>query len=87
MLRTKVVCTLGPASFAPETVVSLVRGGMDMARINMSHGSHETHAVAIDAVRAVNAKPDDGRCAIKHMQIRGVRFGETDEILRQFESK
>lgn len=37
--------------------------------------------VATDAVRAVNVKPDDGRCAIKHMQIRGVQFAESDEII------
>lgn len=43
--------------------------------------------VAIDAVRAVNAKPDDGRCAIKHMQIRGIDFADTDDIVRPTQSK
>jgi len=52
MLRTKVVCTLGPASSDPETVLALVRGGMNLARVNMSHGSRDDHRRAIEAVRA-----------------------------------
>ena len=52
MLRTKVVCTLGPATSSPEAVAALVRGGMDLARVNMSHGAREDHIRAIEAVRA-----------------------------------
>ena len=51
MLRTKVVCTLGPASSSLEVVDALVREGMDMARINMSHGTYEEHARTIGLVR------------------------------------
>lgn len=43
--------------------------------------------VAIDAIRAVNVKPDDGRCAIKHMQIRGVQFAETDDLIQKLQSQ
>jgi len=52
MLRTKVVCTLGPASASPDAIEAMVRGGMCMARINMSHGSHADHRPRIEAVRA-----------------------------------
>ena len=52
MLRTKVVCTLGPATSTPEAIRTLVRGGMDLARVNMSHGAHEAHERSIEAVRA-----------------------------------
>jgi len=52
MLPTKIICTLGPARSNPETVRALVAGGMDMARINMSHGSREDHRRSIEAVRA-----------------------------------
>lgn len=52
MLRTKVVCTLGPASSSPEIVLQMVRGGMNLARINMSHGSRDDHRASIAAVRA-----------------------------------
>jgi pyruvate kinase len=51
MLRTKIVCTLGPASSSPETVLALARSGMDMARINLSHGSWDDHRRSIEAVR------------------------------------
>ncbi|CAN5617713.1 MAG: pyruvate kinase [Gemmatimonadetes bacterium] len=50
--RTKIVCTLGPASASPQRIVSLIRAGMDVARINFSHGTPETHAQTIAAVRA-----------------------------------
>ena len=51
MLRTKIVCTLGPATSSPERIRALVEGGMDVARINMSHGDHEGHAVAMGHLR------------------------------------
>jgi pyruvate kinase len=51
MLRTKIVCTIGPSTASPETVSELVRRGMDVARINMSHGDHATHAASIRTVR------------------------------------
>lgn len=54
MLRTKVVCTLGPATSAPEMVLQMVRDGMNLARINMSHGSREDHRKSIEAVRAAS---------------------------------
>ena len=43
MRRTKIVCTLGPASDNPNTIHALIRGGMNAARFNFSHGSHEEH--------------------------------------------
>lgn len=51
MLRTKIVCTLGPASSDPSLLDALVRTGMDVARINMSHGDRETHRATLRAVR------------------------------------
>ncbi len=49
--RTKIVCTLGPASWSPPRVAALIRAGMDVARINFSHGDLETHARTIATVR------------------------------------
>ena len=51
MLRTKIVCTLGPATSDPDTVLKMVRGGMNLARVNMSHGSRDDHRALIAAVR------------------------------------
>ena len=44
MRRAKIVCTLGPAVGTPELIRQLVETGMDVARLNMSHGTHEEHA-------------------------------------------
>ena len=56
MLRTKVVCTLGPASSTPEVILEMVKRGMDLARVNMSHGSRDDHRASIAAVRAASAE-------------------------------
>jgi pyruvate kinase len=50
--RAKIVCTLGPASDSPEQVARLVAAGMDVARLNMSHGTHAQHLAAYQAVRS-----------------------------------
>ncbi len=56
MRRAKIVCTLGPASSTPEMVEALVASGMDCARLNFSHGTHETHAKSAQMVRDAAAK-------------------------------
>ncbi len=53
MARTKIVCTLGPASNDPAMIRGLAEAGMRVARINCSHGSPEEHAEGVRAVRAV----------------------------------
>ncbi|HEY5219749.1 MAG TPA: pyruvate kinase [Gemmatimonadaceae bacterium] len=50
---TKIVCTLGPATATSETLRGLVEAGMNVARINFSHGTHEQHTESIARVRAV----------------------------------
>ncbi|HVP65858.1 MAG TPA: pyruvate kinase [Anaeromyxobacteraceae bacterium] len=56
MRRAKIVCTLGPACEAAETVLALVENGMDVARLNFSHGTHEDHARVIENIRAASRK-------------------------------
>lgn len=56
MLRTKIVCTIGPSTSSPEMIERLVRGGLDMARINMSHGSHAHHREAVDHLREASRR-------------------------------
>ena len=51
--RTKIVCTLGPASRSREVIRALMDAGLDVARINFSHGTHEQHEETIRLVRAV----------------------------------
>ena len=52
--RAKIVCTLGPATSSPAQVAALVAAGLDVARLNMSHGDHDAHRAAYDAVRAAS---------------------------------
>ncbi len=54
MRRAKIVCTLGPASESPDVVLKLLELGMDVARLNFSHGSHADHAAAIERIRAAS---------------------------------
>lgn len=54
--RTKVVCTLGPACEDEETLGAMVEAGMDVARLNFSHGDHEWHRQAIERIRAVEER-------------------------------
>lgn len=49
--RTKIVCTLGPATDAPGVIEGLISGGMDVARVNASHSDHITHSRRIEQVR------------------------------------
>jgi pyruvate kinase len=49
--RARIVATLGPASRAPGMVKALAQAGVDVFRLNFSHGSHEDHAAALKAVR------------------------------------
>ncbi|QYJ04774.1 pyruvate kinase [Nocardioides panacisoli] len=60
MRRAKIVCTLGPATSSGERIRELVEAGMDMARLNMSHGSHEDHAESYRLVREAAAASGKG---------------------------
>ena len=53
MRRTKIICTLGPSSNTEEMISKLVDCGMNVARLKFSHGTHETHQLSIDRVKAV----------------------------------
>ena len=76
MLRTKVVCTLGPSSADYETVLSLVRAGMNLARVNMSHGTREEHAVSIAAVRAAAKEVERPVAVLVDLAGPKIRVGE-----------
>ena len=54
--RTKIVCTLGPASSSPAMIDALIHAGMNVARINMSHGNPEAHTRVMAIVRDVAKK-------------------------------
>src|SRR5690349_24544625 len=77
--RTKIGATLGPASSSRETVLELARAGMDAARLNFSHGSHEDHAEMMRLVRDVSAEMERPIAIIADLQGPKVRIGELGE--------
>lgn len=56
MRRTKIVCTIGPASSSPEMLEKLIKAGMNVARLNFSHGTYEEHLDKVRAIRSIAAK-------------------------------
>ncbi|HEX6873790.1 MAG TPA: pyruvate kinase, partial [Micromonosporaceae bacterium] len=77
--RAKIVCTLGPAVDAPERLRELVAAGMDVARLNFSHGDHADHAARYQRVReaaAVGERPVGVLADLQGPKIRLGRFAE-----------
>ena len=56
MRKTKIVCTIGPASESEEMLEKLIKAGMNVARLNFSHGDHAEHKARIDRIREVSQK-------------------------------
>lgn len=56
MRKTKIICTIGPATESIEMLEKLANAGMNVARLNMSHGDHESHAKIIQAIQSLNKK-------------------------------
>ncbi len=56
MIKTKIICTLGPSSGNTTVLRKMMLAGMDMVRLNFSHGSHEGHKHNVDLVRRLNTK-------------------------------
>ncbi len=74
--RARIVCTLGPASDTDEVVRAMIRAGMDVARLNFSHGDQATHAARIERVRRI-AKEEHAVVALMgDLQGPKIRVGE-----------
>lgn len=86
MRRTKIVCTLGPASSDPAVIDALVAAGMDCARLNFSHGSHEQHREMAEKVRAAASKARRPLAILADLcgpKMRVGRFAEGKVTLRE----
>lgn len=68
MRRTKIVATLGPASSSPEIIRQLITTGMDVARLNFSHGTYVEHARNIGSIRAISEALDTPVTILQDLQ-------------------
>ncbi len=75
MPRAKIVCTLGPASSTPERIGELIDAGMNVARLNFSHGSHEDHAKMLQTLRAEADRRGKAVAALLDLQGPKIRVG------------
>src|SRR6202048_430514 len=73
--HSKIVCTIGPASCSPAVINRLLRAGMDVARLNFSHGKHEDHARNIAALRAAAASQRKPIAILADLQGPKIRTG------------
>jgi pyruvate kinase len=76
MRRTKIVCTIGPASSSPEVLRQLIRAGMNVARLNFSHGTHEEHARVIVQIREIAAELGAPVAIMQDLQGPKIRLGK-----------
>ena len=75
MRKAKIVCTIGPASSSPTMLDRLIENGMDVARLNFSHGTHESHATAIAAIRRAASRRGAAVAIIQDLQGPRIRVG------------
>jgi len=75
MRRTKIVCTIGPATRSPEALRHLIQAGMNVARLNFSHGSHGQHAEVITSLREISRELNTPLALLQDLSGPKVRVG------------
>lgn len=75
MRKARIICTLGPASDSAEMIEGLVLGGMDVARLNFSHGTHDEHRARILRIRAVAKRTGRQVAILQDVQGPKIRLG------------
>ncbi len=77
--KTKIIATIGPASSSEDMLLKLVEEGVDMFRLNFSHGSHKDHLPVINRIHALNTKHDTHIGIIADLSGPKIRIGEVAE--------
>lgn len=77
--RTRIVCTIGPASSTPAVLLRMMRAGMDVARLNFSHGSHSEHAALLRNIRSSAKKAGKYVTILQDLQGPKIRVGVLPE--------
>jgi pyruvate kinase len=78
MRKAKIVCTIGPASGSPKTIREMIKSGMDVARLNFSHGDHKTHRKIASIVRGESAKQKKNVAILQDLQGIKIRIGPVE---------
>ncbi len=76
--RTKIIATIGPATSSYENLKAIVLEGVDVCRLNFSHGSYEDHQVVIDNIKALNEELGTHVCMLLDLQGPKLRVGEME---------
>ena len=76
MRRAKIVCTIGPAVSSPEKIAQLIDAGMNMARLNLSHGTTTDHEKSFNAIRAAAKSKDQPIAILVDLQGPKIRLGK-----------
>lgn len=79
MKRTKIICTIGPSSEKPAVLEKLIKNGMNVARLNFSHGTYTYHSQLIKTIRAAAKKQKRIVTLLQDLQGPRIRIGEVDE--------
>jgi len=75
MRRAKIVCTIGPATSNEKTLKLLIEAGMDIARLNFSHGDYASHGAAIEKIRKISSKQHRHIAILQDLQGIKIRIG------------
>lgn len=85
--KVKIVATVGPASQSADVLERLIRSGMNVARMNFSHGTHEQHSAHIELIRGISAKLGVPVAILQDLQGPKIRVGELESILQLSEGE
>src|SRR6202035_5701047 len=76
--HAKIICTIGPACHSEDAMRDLLRLGMDVGRLNFSHGTHEDHARNIERLRSAAEKENRSVCILQDLQGPKIRTGRLE---------
>lgn len=76
MKKAKIICTIGPSTSSKKTLASLIKAGMDAARLNFSHGTHNSHGKYIRSIRELSRELDKPVMILLDLQGIKIRIGK-----------
>ncbi len=78
-MKTKLIATIGPASASFEILQKMKIAGMDVCRLNFSHGNHQAHSQVMEHIHKLNSKRDNNIAIVADLQGPKIRLGDLEE--------